>query len=70
MSIDKGEKYRAIVFFPKETNKPPMKFEKWINDYSLSKKQFQWFIKNNHPLAIYANLYNKDTGFFEKRINF
>jgi hypothetical protein len=58
------------VFFSKETNKPPMKFEKWINDYSLSKNQFQWFIKQKYPLAEYGNLYNKDTGMFVKQIKF
>jgi hypothetical protein len=69
---NKGEKYRAVVIIPAAAGKvaKAMKFENWINDYSLHRKQFQRFIKNRHPEATYANLYNKDTGFFSHRITF
>jgi hypothetical protein len=64
----KGTKYIAIVFFSRESNKPSLKFEKWINDYTLGKKQFQNFLKNKHPHWWYFNLYDKATGEYKKRI--
>jgi len=68
MAKDKGRKYHAIVFFPKESFIQPKKFEKWINDYTLSKGQFQRFLKAKHPLAVCFNLYNKENGLFEQQI--
>lgn len=68
MSKNKGRKYSAIVFFPKESFIAPKKFDNWINDYTLGKGEFQRFLKKKHPLATCFNLYNKDTGLFEQQV--
>jgi hypothetical protein len=60
----KGKKFVLILFFPKELNRNPLKFEKWINEYSLQQGQTQRFLKKAHPLATYFNLYEKESGKF------
>lgn len=62
-------KYIAIVFF-EDTKKPPLKFEKWINTYSINKGQFQRFITARYLDAAYANLYDKHTCKYSHRIQF
>lgn len=62
-------KYIAIVFF-EDTKKPPLRFERWINEQTISKQQFQRFINQKHTGACYANLYDKDSRKFVKRLKF
>ena len=64
----KGKKFILILFFPKELNRNPLKFEKWINEYSLQQQQTQRFLKKAFPSATYFNLYDKETNkFYEQR---
>lgn len=67
IEIQKKNKYIAIVFFT-DTNKNPHKYTNWINDYTLSKNQFQDFCKKKLPGSTYINLYHKENNNFYKRI--
>lgn len=62
-------KFIAIVFFENNV-RPPLKFEKWINDTSINKGQFQRFITKHYPLASYANLYDKSNNKYHSRLKF
>jgi len=62
-------KYIAIVFF-EDTKKAPLRFERWINEQTISKGQFQRFINQKHSGASYANLYDKNSRKFATRLKF
>jgi hypothetical protein len=62
-----GNKYIAIVFFS-DINSNPRKYSNWINDYTLSKNQFQNFCRKKLNGASYINLYHKENNHFFKQI--
>lgn len=59
-------KYTAIVFLRENPN--PLKFDQWINNYTIQKGYFQEFLRNRHPSAMYFNLYDKSDRKFVERI--
>jgi len=62
-------KFIAIVFFENNV-RPPLKFEKWINEKSIEKEYFQRFIRKHYKLASYANLYDKSNNKYHSRLKF